>query len=74
MSADQGTPAGLFRRAQDAVSARFHGAVEHAQSAMEQHTPLLERFTRQMLSVNILDSATRIGTWSGCQSSTSPIP
>lgn len=62
MSADQGTHARLFRRARDAVAARFHATVERAHSAMEQHTPLLERFTRQMVRVNILDCATRIGT------------
>jgi len=62
MSADEGTHAGRYHWARDAVTARVRATIKYTHTQLERHAPLLERFTRQMISVNILDSATRIGT------------
>lgn len=61
MPGDGGGYSGVFRRLRDVAGRPIRAARDTARRVLHRHAPLLERFTRQMVSVNVLDCATRIG-------------
>jgi membrane protein len=61
MSADGEKERGRYRQTRTAIATQVRAVRAAVTAAARQHTPVLDRFTRQMISVNVLDTATRIG-------------